>query len=98
MTKSYRKTKNGTCKVTFELPKDVGAESASIVGDFNNWDGRATPMKRKRDGSFSAAVSLEAGKEYRFRYLLDDTRWENDWGADSYVPNQFGTEDSVVRT
>lgn len=98
MTKSYRKTKNGGCKVTFELPKDVGAGSANIVGDFNNWDERATPMKRKRDGSFSAAVTLEAGKEYRFRYLLDDTRWENDWGADTYVPNIFGSEDSVVRT
>jgi 1,4-alpha-glucan branching enzyme len=98
MTKIYRKSMKGTCKVTFELPKEVGAEQASIVGDFNNWDGRATPMKRKRDGSFSAAVSLEAGKEYRFRYLLDDSRWENDWGADSYVRNPFGTEDSVVRT
>lgn len=98
MTKTYRKTKKGTCKVTFVLPGDVGAETASIVGDFNNWDERAAPMKRKRDGSFSADLSLEADKEYRFRYLLDDTRWENDWGADSYVPNPYGTEDSVVRT
>lgn len=98
MTKNYPKTKKGTCKVTFELPKDVGAASASILGDFNSWDARATPMTRKRDGSFSAAVSLQVGKEYRFRYLLDSTRWENDWDADSYLPNNFGTEDSVVRT
>jgi 1,4-alpha-glucan branching enzyme len=98
MTKSYAKGKKGTCKVTFELPKDVAAGSASIVGDFNNWDEHATPMKRKRDGSFNAAVSLEQGKEYRFRYLLDNTRWENDWDADSYVSNPFGTEDSVVIT
>ena len=98
MTKNYPKSRKGTCKVTFDLPKDVGAENVSIVGDFNNWDERATPMKRKRDGSFSAAVSVEAGKEYRFRYLLDSTRWENDWDADSYVPNAFGTEDSVLRT
>ncbi len=98
MTKGYLKTKKGVCKVTFELPKDVAAQTASLVGDFNNWDPNATPMKRKRDGSFSVAVNLESGKEYRFRYLLDNARWENDWQADAYVPNTFGTEDSVVRT
>lgn len=98
MTKSQLKTRRGTCKVTFELPREVEAGRAAVLGDFNNWDGGATPMKRKRDGSFSATVNLEAGKEFRFRYLLDDTRWENDWDADAYVPNRFGTEDSVVKT
>lgn len=98
MTKNQLKTKQGTCKVTFELPNDVRADSAAVLGEFNNWDEQATPMKRKRDGSFSASVSLETGKEYRFRYLLDNARWENDWKADGYVPNAFGTEDSVVRT
>ncbi len=98
MTKNQLKTKKGVCKVTFELPRDVDAQTAALVGDFNNWDQNATPMKRKKDGSFSAAVNLEAGKEYRFRYLLDSSRWENDWHADAYVPNQFGTEDSIVRT
>ena len=98
MTKGYLKSKKGVCKVTFDLPKEVSAAEATVVGDFNNWDTQATPMKRKRDGSFSAAISLEAGKEYRFRYWLDNSRWENDWHADAYAPNSFGTEDSVVRT
>ncbi len=98
MTKGYLKGKKGVCKVTFELPKEVGAQTASVVGEFNNWDAEATPMKRKRDGSFSAAISLDAGKEYRFRYWLDNARWENDWNADAYIPNAFGTEDSLVRT
>ncbi len=98
MTKAQLKTKKGVCKVTFELPKDVEAQTASLVGDFNNWDPHATPMKRKRDGGFSIAVNLESGKQYRFRYLLDNARWENDWKADAYLPNSFGTEDSIVRT
>lgn len=71
MTKGYLKTKKGVCKVTFELPKEIDAQTASVVGDFNDWDVKATPMKRKRDGAFSATVNLEAGKEYRFRYWLD---------------------------
>ena len=54
---------------------------------------------RPRDvhsGRFSATVSLPKGRQYRYRFLVDDERWENDWAADTYVPNVFGTDDSVV--
>lgn len=98
MEKAYPKTKKGICKVTFLLPKETNALTVHLVGEFNNWDKHATPLKRKGDGSFSVALNLEAGKEYRFRYLLNETRWENDPQADRYVPNEFGSEDSVVST
>ncbi len=98
MEKAYRKTKKGICRVTFSLPEQPGVKTAHLVGEFNTWDKSATPMKRKGDGSYSVALNLEAGKEYRFRYLLDGTRWENDAHADRYVPNEFGSEDSVVST
>lgn len=96
MKKAILKNKKNVCKVTFELPSAVEAQTAYLVGDFNAWDKQATPMKRKRDGSFSVALNLETDKEYRFRYWLDQSRWENDWQADAYVPNEFGTEDSVL--
>ena len=41
-------------------------------------------------------MELAAGRRWRFRYLLDGARWENDWAADDYVANEFGGEDSVV--
>lgn len=41
-------------------------------------------------------VSLDAGRAYRFRYLLDGHWWDNDWSADAYQPNGFGGDDSVV--
>ena len=41
-------------------------------------------------------VVLDAGRAYRFRYLLDGQRWDNDWAADAYQPNDFGGDDSVV--
>jgi hypothetical protein len=41
-------------------------------------------------------VDLDAGRAYRFRYLLDGQRWDNDWAADAYVRNDFGGDDSVV--
>ena len=53
-------------------------------------------MRRYKDGNFKASVTLETGKSYRFRYRLDGERWENDWEADAYAPNEFGSEDSIV--
>lgn len=95
MKKSYTKT-GRSCRVTFELPAEVGANTVALCGEFNEWDVTRHPMRRRRDGSFSTTVSLKPGAEYRFRYLIDGERWENDWEADKYVPNEFGSEDSVV--
>lgn len=94
LKKSY--TQSGRCRVTFELPAEASAETATLVGEFNDWDKTAHPMSKRKDGRFSITLTLDAGRQYRFRYWLDGGRWENDWEADAYVPNDFGTEDSVV--
>lgn len=88
--------RNGSCKVTVELPAEVGANEAHVCGDFNEWSTTATPLKRRTDGTFGVTVTLEAGRRYRFRFLLGDGQWENDWAADDYARNEFGGEDSVV--
>lgn len=95
LKKQYYKGGN-KCRVWFYLPSQVEAESAHLVGDFNDWDMKADPMKVKKDGTFYTAVTLETGQEYQFRYLLDNQRWENDWDADAYKTNELGTENSVV--
>ena len=95
--KQYLKS-NDSCKVTFRLPKDVvqGAQTVTIVGDFNNWDTKKTPMKKLKNGEFKLEMNLPRNKEYRFKYLVDSKQWENDWHADKYVPNSYGNDDSVV--
>lgn len=80
---------------TFRVPSTVIAETVHVVGEFNDWDRTANPMVRG-DKGFEALVALEPGRAYRFRYLLDGQRWENDWDADGYVPNEFGGDDSVI--
>ena len=90
-----RRGKSGVL-VTFELPASVLAARASVCGEFNDWSPLAHPMARTSSGQLEAVIDLEAGRAWRFRYLLDDQRWENDWTADAYVPNEFGAEDSVV--
>jgi 1,4-alpha-glucan branching enzyme len=81
--------------VTFRLPPDVAADAACVVGEFNGWSTTSHPMTLGDDG-FVAAIPLEPGRSYRFRYVLDGERWENDWAADAYVPNEFGGDDSVI--
>lgn len=95
--KQYLKTK-AECRVTFRLPKEAAQEcnTAAIVGDFNNWDKSISPMKQLKNGDFSITLSLACGKEYRFRYLINNNYWENDWNADKYLPNSHGCDDSVV--
>jgi len=96
LKKRYYKGGN-KCRVWFYLPTQVNAETANLVGDFNDWDKTANPMKMKKDGTFYTAVTLDTGNEYQFRYLLDSERWENDWEADDYQPNELGEENSVVK-
>ena len=97
LRRQYRKT-GTTCTVTFTLPKAAAGRATSVhlVGDFNGWDKAANPMKRQKNGNFAASLSLERSRECQFRYLLDGERWENDWQADKYLRNEFGSDNSVV--
>jgi 1,4-alpha-glucan branching enzyme len=87
---------SNTYEVTFTLPAEAHAETACLCGDFNTWDKTAHPMEKQKDGSFKLVIKLNAGLRYHFRYFLDGEHWENDWKADAYVPNEFGSEDSVL--
>ncbi|MBF0473234.1 MAG: isoamylase early set domain-containing protein [Nitrospirae bacterium] len=98
VTKKFLKS-NNLCKVSFKFPKDAATHctSVNLVGDFNAWDIYATPMKKDADGNFIVTIDLEKGREYQYRFLIDETRWENDWHADRYVPSPYGqVENSVV--
>src|SRR4051794_3797275 len=87
---------NGLVEVTFEVDAAVQAERANLCGEFNDWSQTADEMEREADGGFTLTKNLDGGRSYRFRYLLDGERWENDWAADTYVPNEFGGDDSLV--
>jgi 1,4-alpha-glucan branching enzyme len=87
-----------TCKVTFTLDNGSVSEAkrVSLVGEFNDWDPSADPMKRTKGGGFSKSVKLDCGDRYQFRYVIDDSIWANDAEADDYVPSPFGCDNSVV--
>ena len=91
-----RKLGRGKVRVTFTMPKLEGVKQLFLVGDFNNWSVAANPLVRADDETWSVALSLDGGQKYEYRYFADNQVWHNDWAADAYVTNSFGTENSVV--
>jgi hypothetical protein len=96
MPKKKTLADRGIVRVTFELPAEVQGSVIHLVGDFTGWEG--TPMEKQPDGSWRTTVDLAPDGTFEFRYLIDGTRWENDWDADRYVANAFGQENSVITT
>jgi 1,4-alpha-glucan branching enzyme len=88
------------CAVTFTLPNVAAPDATSVVvvGDFNDWNLRANPMEKVNTGDYVATLELKPGREYQFRYLIDESKWENDWNADKYVKNPYGDSDNSVVT
>jgi len=87
------------CKVTFTLSAEAAgdADHVCIVGDFNNWDLDANPMKKvKKDGSFTASINFDKDKEYQFRYLINGKKWANEEEADKQITSPYGSENSVL--
>ena len=99
LEKKYLK-QGSVCKVTFVLPKAAAPDAGSvcILGEFNNWSADAHPLVRREEGDFAITLELEAGRAYRFRYVIDGWKFENDWFADRYEPNPYGGEDSCTCT
>lgn len=96
--KQFLKSKP-VCKVTFSLTKEeaLAAEKVQLLGDFNNWNvEEAIDLKKFKNGSYKTTLDLETGKEYQFKYLFDETKWENDAAADRYVDNGISTEGNSV--
>ena len=98
--KRYFKTKP-ICRVTFRLPADVAGDAnrASVVGEFNDWDDKATPMKRLKSGEYKATLDLPVERGFQFRYLIDRERWVNDADADEQAPTPYhDASNSVITT
>jgi predicted flap endonuclease-1-like 5' DNA nuclease len=84
--------------VTFSLPTAAaqGGHDVRLVGEFNGWQWQdGYPLEPSPEG-FSAEVNLGTGRDYQFRFLIDNRVWENHWNADAYVPTPFGVDNSVV--
>jgi hypothetical protein len=92
MIKTTRPGRDGTVRVTFVLPVGDHREAVSVVGDFNGWNPMAHPLRRRANGTRSAAVTVPAGSTLRFRYLAEGGVWFND----DTVPARDGQDASIA--
>lgn len=92
--KQFIKTKP-VCKVTFTVDAKE-AKTASVVGDFNNWDASKGELSKLKNGSFKGVFDVNKDASYEFKYFIDGV-FVNEELADSFVYNEFaGTENSVL--
>lgn len=85
------------CEVEFTLPYGSSARQVALVGDFNGWDERQTPMRRTGSG-WQAVLELPRGQLFRYRYLVDGTTWISDPDADYCLFDELDGATSVITT
>ena len=88
------KTEGEVVLVRFVFDREVEAKKVNLTGDFNGWDEDSLPMEHRDDGHWHLEMTLKPG-DYQFKYLVDGIYYNDDL-ADKYVPNFWGSEDSVV--
>ena len=91
--KTYFKTKD-YCKVKFTFAPE-NAETVEILGLNSDWE-NGVILKKKKDGTFSAEVSLPKDTQQQFKYLVNKTEWLNDTEADSEQVNEYGGTNSIL--
>lgn len=91
--KTYFKTKD-YCKVKFSFSVE-NAETVEILGLNSDWE-NSIIMKKKKDGSFAAEVSLPKDSQHEFKYRVNETEWLNEPEADSETANIYGGTNSVI--
>ncbi len=85
-------------KVSFVLGKAEPVGSVSVVGDFNEWDPLAHPLRPRSNGTRSVAVTLPKGRRFAFRYLAEGGCWHDDDSASVFEPNGAGGANGVIET
>lgn len=74
---------------------DATAARVALVGDFNDWDGQATPLTRLESGVWTVSVPLVPGRHV-YAFLIDDTLLKADPRAPKAGDADYGQEGSVV--
>ncbi|NIM97030.1 MAG: hypothetical protein GTO24_02760 [candidate division Zixibacteria bacterium] len=71
------------------------AQQILLTGSFNRWSESSDPMKRDKTGTWKKIKMLPQGK-YRYKFIVDGV-WTLDPNCHDTVPNQYGTQDNVIR-
>ncbi len=82
MLRLSRDPKTSASRLTFAIPAGSNSGNVSVVGDFNDWKPGAHVLRRRSNGTLSAAVPVRPGSTLRFRYLGENGHWFDEPDAD----------------
>jgi len=72
------------------------ASSVALVGDFNNWDPKATPLRAASTGGvWSVEVPVQPGR-HLYAFVVDGTVWRPDPAAPKATGEDFGEPNSAL--
>jgi len=72
------------------------ASSVALVGDFNDWQRGATPLRPAgAAGVWAVSLPLPPGL-HQYAFIVDGTRWTPDPATSTTVTDDFGTTTSVI--
>jgi hypothetical protein len=72
------------------------ASSVALVGDFNNWDPRATPLRAASTGGvWSVEVPVPPGR-HLYAFVVDGKVWRPDPAAPKATGEDFGEPNSAL--
>jgi hypothetical protein len=79
-----------------ELRLSAPASTVAVVGDFNDWDPAATPLRPTGDGRvWAVELRLKPGR-YNYTFLIDGQRWQGDPAEARASDSDFGAPVSVL--
>ncbi|MGA1825583.1 MAG: glycogen-binding domain-containing protein [bacterium] len=92
VTKKVEKSSNnGSVEFAFYSPE---AKDVYLSGEFNNWDVKATPMKKNKSNYWKTKIALSPGR-YEYKFFADG-KWVEDVPNVEKASNPFGTPNFVI--
>ena len=90
-----RDMNNDVAPIPTQFVFDGRAQRVTLVGDFNNWDARATPLEREPGSTlWSVTVPVQRGRHV-YAFLVDSV-WTIDKRAPVARDADFGVTGSVI--
>ena len=84
---------SGRRSVTF-VCEDAPGRQIFVAGSFNGWEPKNPLTDRDGSGKYSCRILLEPG-EYQYKFVVDG-EWRLDAANPNFVPNDFGTLNSLL--
>ncbi|MBC8045115.1 MAG: hypothetical protein IAF08_16875, partial [Rhizobacter sp.] len=72
------------------LYENMKIEKVAVAGAFNGWDNMKNPMSlNAATGIWSGTARLEAGQEYHYKFVLNDSLWITDPNAPAVTQDDW---------